>query len=142
MIANEENRGFAAAVNQAVRATSGPYVLLLNPEVAEIRGEFESIEIVRGPSASTLYGRMARMGKADTQAHAGQLDAAIAAWKDLSATAGDDLPVDAILMELARAYVQKGNTEEARKTFTQIVDQHPGSPYLSEARAELENLKS
>ena len=27
----------------------------------------------------------------------------------------DDLPVDAILMELARAYVQKGNTEEARK---------------------------
>ena len=46
VIANEENRGFAAAVNQAVRATSGPHVLLLNPDVAEIRGEFESIESV------------------------------------------------------------------------------------------------
>jgi TolA-binding protein len=49
--------------------------------------------------------------------------------------------VDAILIELARAYVQKGNTEEAKKTFTQIVDQHPNSPYLAEARTELENLK-
>ena len=53
----------------------------------------------------------------------------------------DDLPVDAILMELARAYVQKGNTEEARKTFTEIVEKHPDSPYLAEARTELENLK-
>lgn len=46
VIANEENCGFAAAVNQAVRATSAPYVLLLNPDVAGIRGDFESIEAV------------------------------------------------------------------------------------------------
>ena len=32
--------------------------------------------------ATTLYGRMARIGKADAQTHAGQLDAAIATWKD------------------------------------------------------------
>ena len=44
-------------------------------------------------------------------------------------------------MELARAYVQKGEKEEARKTFTQLIDQHPDSPYTPEARAELENLK-
>jgi TolA-binding protein len=84
---------------------------------------------------------MARLGKADTQAHAGQLDAAIATWKDMSSATTKDFPVDAILMELARAYVQKGNKDEARKTFTQIVDQHPDSPYSQEARAELENLK-
>jgi TolA-binding protein len=89
----------------------------------------------------SLYGRMARLGKADTQAHAGQLDAAIATWKDMSSATSKDVPVDAILMELARAYVQKGNKEEARKTLTQIVDQHPDSPYSQEARAELENLK-
>ena len=98
-------------------------------------------EVAKGAGASSLYGRMARLGKADTQAHAGQLDAAIATWKDMAATSADDLPVDAILMELARAYIQKGNTEEARKAFTQIVDQHPNSPYSAEARAELENLK-
>jgi tetratricopeptide (TPR) repeat protein len=98
-------------------------------------------EVARRSGASSLYGRMARLGKADTQAHSGQLDAAIATWKDMTTADADDLPVDAILIELARAYVQKGNTEEARKTFTQIVEKHPNSPYLPEARTELENLK-
>ena len=98
-------------------------------------------EVVKRSGASSLYGRMARLGKADTQSHAGQLDAAIATWKEMASANADDLPVDAILIELARAYVQKGNTAEAKKTFTQIVDQHPNSPYLAEARTELENLK-
>lgn len=98
-------------------------------------------EVVKRSGTSSLYGRMARLGKADTQAHSGQLDAAIATWKDMTTGNNDDLPVDAILIELGRAYVQKGNSEEAKKTFTQIVDQHPNSPYLAEARTELENLK-
>jgi len=98
-------------------------------------------EVLKRSGASSLYGRMARLGKADTQAHSGQLDAAIVTWKEMTSGNNDDLPVDAILIELARAYVQKGNTEEAKKTFTQIVDQHPNSPYLAEARTELENLK-
>jgi predicted negative regulator of RcsB-dependent stress response len=98
-------------------------------------------EVVRRSGASSLYGRMARLGKADAQAHSGQLDAAIATWKEMTTGNTDDLPVDAILIELARAYVQKGNTEEAKKTFTQIVDQHPDSPYLVEARTGLDNLK-
>jgi TolA-binding protein len=99
-------------------------------------------EVVRRAGTNTLYGRMARLGKADTQARAGQLDAAIAAWKDMTAANTSDLPVDAILMELGRAYMQKGNTEEAKKTYTQLVDQHPDSPYTPEARTALENLKS
>jgi len=98
-------------------------------------------DVAKRAGSNSLYGRMARLGKADTQAHAGQLDAAIATWKDMSSATTKDYPVDAILMELARAYVQKGNKDEARKTFTQIVDQHPDSPYSQEARAELENLK-
>ena len=50
-------------------------------------------------------------------------------------------PADAILMRLAHAYAQKGNREEARKTFAEVVDKHPDSPYTPEARTELENLK-
>jgi tetratricopeptide (TPR) repeat protein len=89
----------------------------------------------------SLYGLMSRMGKADAQARSGQIDAAIASWKELAAQANADVPQDAVLMELARAYVQKGNTEEARKTFSQLVEQHPASPYAPEARQEIENLK-
>jgi outer membrane protein assembly factor BamD (BamD/ComL family) len=35
----------------------------------------------------------------------------------------------------------KGNQEEAKKTFTQLVDEHPTSPYSAEARTELQSLK-
>jgi len=98
-------------------------------------------EVTTRAGTDSLYGRMARLGKADAQARAGQVDAAIETWKAMAQSEGEDLPVDAILMELARAYVQKGDTEEARKALTEIVDKHPQSPYLAEAREELENLK-
>lgn len=98
-------------------------------------------EVVNRAGADSLYGRMARLGKADAQVRKGQLDAAIETWKAMAQSEAAELPVDAILMDLARAYVQKGNTEEARKALTEIVDKHPNSPYLAEARSELENLK-
>jgi TolA-binding protein len=98
-------------------------------------------EVVRRAGSSSLYGRMARMGKADTQTRAGQVDAAITTWKEMASSTSGEFPVDAILMELARAYAQKGDREEARKTFNQLIEQHPTSPYTPEARAELENLK-
>ena len=98
-------------------------------------------EVTERAGGDSLYGRMARLGKADAQAKAGQLDAAIASWKEMAAEEVDELPADAILMDLARAYVQKGDTEEARKALTEIVDKHSGSPYAAEARAELESLK-
>jgi tetratricopeptide (TPR) repeat protein len=98
-------------------------------------------EVTAKAGRDSLVGRMARLGKADAQAKSGQVDAAITTWKELATQSSADLPVDAILMELARAYVQQGKTEEARKTFTEIVEQHPTSPYTADARQELENLK-
>jgi TolA-binding protein len=44
-------------------------------------------------------------------------------------------------MELARAYRLAGKTEDARKTLSQIVEQHAESPFASEAKAELEKIK-
>jgi GT2 family glycosyltransferase len=38
LIANERNAGFAAAVNQGVRATSAPLILLLNPDARLLGG--------------------------------------------------------------------------------------------------------
>ena len=98
-------------------------------------------EVIRRAGSGNIYGRMARLGKADTQARTGQVDAAIATWKEMVAATSGDFPVDAILMELARAYAQKGEKEEARKTFSQLIDQHPNSPYTQEARTQLESLK-
>ena len=98
-------------------------------------------EVISRAGESSLYGQMALFGKADAQTRGGQVDAAIETYKGLAARNSADLPADAILMQLARAYVQKGNRDEARKTFTEIVDKHPQSPYTQEARTELDNLK-
>jgi N-acetylglucosaminyl-diphospho-decaprenol L-rhamnosyltransferase len=38
LIQNASNRGFAAAVNQGIRATTAPYVLLLNPDAEILSG--------------------------------------------------------------------------------------------------------
>jgi TolA-binding protein len=99
-------------------------------------------EVIKQAGEGSLYGQMAVMGRADAQSKGGQVDAAIDSLKALAARGGETLPVDAVLMELARAYVQKGSRDEARKTFTEIVEKHPQSPYISDARAELDALKS
>jgi tetratricopeptide (TPR) repeat protein len=99
-------------------------------------------DVTKRAGANTLYGRMATLGKADAQARSGQLDAAITTWKTMAAQNSAELPVDAILIELGRAYVTKGNTADAKQTFTQIVDQHPDSPYAAEARTSLDSLNS
>ncbi|MSO83902.1 MAG: tetratricopeptide repeat protein, partial [Acidobacteria bacterium] len=94
-------------------------------------------EVVRRAGNLSLYSRMAQMGKADTQVRGGQVEAAIATWKALAESTDEELPKDAILMELGKAYQASGNQAEARKVFTRIVDEHPSSPYSAEARAEL-----
>jgi tetratricopeptide (TPR) repeat protein len=99
-------------------------------------------DVTNRAGANSLYGRMARLGKADAQAKTGQLDAAIATWKTMVTQDSAELPVDAILIELARAYVTKGDAAEAKQAFTQIVDQHPDSPYVQEARTGLESLSA
>jgi tetratricopeptide (TPR) repeat protein len=101
----------------------------------------EFATVAQRAGENSFYGRMAMLGQADSLTRAGQLDAAIASWKKLAEKKDDSLPADVILMSLARAYVAKGNTAEARKTFTELVDQHPDSPYLPEAREELAGLK-
>lgn len=99
-------------------------------------------QVIDRAGRRSLYGRMATLGKADAQAQAGQLDAAIATWRELVAENAGDLPVDAILMELARAYLQQGNTDEARRALTQLVEEHPDSLYSVEARSRLERMPS
>jgi TolA-binding protein len=98
-------------------------------------------DVTRRAGANALYGRMARLGQAEVQTKAGKLDDAIATLKGLADGPDSELPVDALLMELAQAYTAKGNLDDARKTYTQIVEQHPDSPYAADARTEIDAIK-
>jgi tetratricopeptide (TPR) repeat protein len=90
---------------------------------------------------SGLQAQTARLGKAEAQLRAARFDAAIASFKELSDRTDLNVPKEAMLLELARAYRLAGKPEDARKTLTQIVEQHAESPFASEARQELEKLQ-
>jgi tetratricopeptide (TPR) repeat protein len=49
-------------------------------------------DVIQRAGSGSVYGRMARLGKADTQMQAGQIDAAITTWKELAASNDEDLP--------------------------------------------------
>jgi tetratricopeptide (TPR) repeat protein len=97
-------------------------------------------QVIAGGNA--LLTRSARLGKAEAQLRASQFDPAIATFKQIVDSKEAGLPPEAMLMELARAYKLAGKTDDARKTLTQIVEQHADTQYASEARAELEKMKS
>jgi hypothetical protein len=90
--------------------------------------------------AGGILGQSARLGKADAQLRAGQHDAAIASFKELSEKGDSAMPKDALLLELARAYKVAGKTDEAKKTLNQIVEQHADSPSAAAAKQELEKI--
>ena len=91
---------------------------------------------------SGLIAQMARLGKAEAQLRASQHEAAINSFKELSERSDAGVPKEAMLLELARAYKLAGKNDDARRTLSQIVEQHADSPFATEAKAELEKIKS
>lgn len=83
----------------------------------------------------------ARLGKAEAQVQAKQYDTAIAAYRAMIDAPDTRIPVEGVLMELARAYRLAGQVDEARTTLNTIVEQHADSPFAAGARAELEKIK-
>ena len=84
---------------------------------------------------------MARLGLAEAQARAGDLEQAINTYKELSQRKDGPLPIDGILMQLGRAYREAGKPADAQQTFTRVVDEFPDSPFTGDARRELDSLK-
>src|SRR5256712_5967220 len=88
-----------------------------------------------------IYGQMARLGLAEAQARAGQYDQAINTFKELAQRKDGPLPVDGILMQLGRTYLDAGKRADAKQTFDRLVLEYPESPFSGEAKKELETLK-
>ncbi|MGE3277816.1 MAG: tol-pal system YbgF family protein [Vicinamibacterales bacterium] len=84
---------------------------------------------------------MARLGKAEAQLRAGKFDEAIAGFKAVADDAQSMVPREAVLLELARAYEAAGQTDQARTTLNEIVEQHAESPTAAAAKEELDRLK-
>jgi N-acetylglucosaminyl-diphospho-decaprenol L-rhamnosyltransferase len=62
LIANRDNLGFAAAVNQGIRACDAPYLLLLNPDAVIERGVDALAEACDLPGSGMACGRLVDAG--------------------------------------------------------------------------------
>jgi TolA-binding protein len=98
-------------------------------------------QLVIDRAGNSLYGQMARLGLAETQAREGQYDSAINTYRGLADNKDGPLPVDGILMQLGRTYREAGKTTEAQQTFNRVVEEFPESPFSGDARKELESMK-
>jgi len=47
------------------------------------------------------------------------------------------VPVDGVLMQLARTYVKAGKLSEARAAFKRVVDEFPDSSFVTAARQQM-----
>ena len=98
-------------------------------------------EVLDRAGSGSLYGEMARLGMADVEATMGQFDKAIGRYNELVASKDAKLPIEGVLMQLGRAYQEKGSAADAKKTYKRIVDEFPQSPYASLAKREMDGIK-
>jgi TolA-binding protein len=104
-------------------------------------GAITAYEQVIKESGDNFYGQMARLGLAEAQVRAGQYDPAINTFRELAQRKDGPLPVDGILMQLGRTYLEAGKRADAQQTFNRLVEEYPESPYTGDARKEIETLK-
>ena len=98
-------------------------------------------QMVIDRAGDRIYGQMARLGLADAQSRAGQYDQAINGFKELAQRKDGPLPIDAILMQLGRTYLDAGKRADAQQAFNRVVAEFPDSPFNADAKRELDGLK-
>jgi len=108
-------------------------------KMADARKQYEAVAAADGRG---LYGRMARLGIAELDVKARQFDPAIATLRELSLDARGDLPVDAILVQLAETYVAAGKKAEAQQALQRVTTEFATSPYAADAKKLLETIKA
>jgi len=88
-------------------------------------------------AGSSPYGPMAQLGRAQALAALGKFDDALKILTDLSGQRDSALPIDGVLMELARVSERAGKTQDARAAYKRVVDEFTQSGYAGEARQRL-----
>ena len=98
-------------------------------------------EVTQKAGSRSIYRQTAKLGIGEAQLAQGKGDAAMTTFKELSTDTNSHLPVDGVLMQLGRAAIAAGKSDEATRAFTRVVDEFPQSLYVSEARDKIASLK-
>jgi len=87
------------------------------------------------------YASTAALGLAQALLDAGKTDEAVKVLTDLSGNRDGALPVDGVLVQLARADLKAGKKADARAAYKRIVDEFADSQYAADARQALTTLE-
>jgi TolA-binding protein len=85
----------------------------------------------------TVYAEMAQLGLATIDVSTGKAADAVSIYEKLVAAPDTQLPLDGVLVQLARAYQRLGKTDDATRTYRRIIDEFPQSLYITETRQAL-----
>jgi TolA-binding protein len=100
----------------------------------------EGFQAAIDTAGDSIFAATARMGQAEALIAAGAFDRGLPILEALAADRDGMLPVDGVLMQLARGYQKAGKVSDARTAFKRIVDEFPDSLFVPQARTELTKL--
>jgi TolA-binding protein len=100
----------------------------------------KSFQQVVDRGGAGIYVPAAKLAQAEALAQQGKYDDAIKRLTDLAADRDGALPVDGILMQLARTSVKAGKTQDAKAAYKRVVDEFPDSFYANDARTQLASM--
>jgi TolA-binding protein len=98
-------------------------------------------EVIDKAGRSSIYAKTAKLGLADTLAAEKKYDEAISTLKELTTDSNLQLPLDGVLMQLARTAAQGGKTDEATRAYNRIINEFPQSLYAAEAKQKVAELR-
>jgi len=86
----------------------------------------------------SYYTPLARLGVCEVLLREGKYDEAIAELTTLAAEREGTLPIDGVLMQLGEANLKADRKADAKAAFQRVVDEFPTSPYVAQARQQIE----
>ena len=90
--------------------------------------------------SGSLYGDMAQLGRGQALAAQAKYDDAVKTLAELSGRRDTAVPIDGVLMELARVCRKAGKVAEAKAAFKRVADEFPQSGYAGEAKQQLATM--
>ena len=107
-------------------------------QVKEAEEALKAIAALKDPAS--LEPAMARLRIAELVLQAGRAKDAAAFYKALIADEASGLPKDRLLFGLAESLEAAGDTLEARRAYSDLMNRHPQSPYAQDARQKVDAL--
>jgi TolA-binding protein len=98
-------------------------------------------EVVQKTRTRDVYHYTAKMGVGEARLAQGKAADAMTTFQEIATDSNSQLPVDGVLMQVGRAAVVAGKTDDASRAFNRVVAEFPQSLYVSEAKEKLATLK-